>query len=221
MRRASPFVLAALLTLGCAENAFLELQLRLPPAPAGESWFAYTQARSAADFTFAGLWGGGRDPAVVPLTDEQAWTCTSVEATDESVDLNVRVRFCRSENCLDLMLGDGFAPEALYAIEHPFYIGRRTYARFEVDRIPNCSTSSDCAVGICTDEGRCGCETDADCTTLPNHVCDPLGCVEEVDRCDVSGCIDNPGGGTFCSGSGEHFCETLPDLDLPVACDPP
>lgn len=193
-----------LLAAGCAQNAFFELQIELPARPPGETWYAQVQIRDAARHPFNIAWMGGDTPSV-ELTGEPQWDCISVQGMDESLDLHVRVRFCHSQDCLALV--DGNPLERLYTIEHPFYIGRRTYYSIEVAGIPDCSTTADCtarAVGVCIDE-RCGCAADDDCGE--GYLCAPLsGCVREIVRCAVEGCIDGVSG-TFCTMDGRHFCE--------------
>jgi hypothetical protein len=184
MRRtplAHGLAIAALLT-GCAQNAFFELQVELPANPAGQTWFAQIQVRDTNQ-GFAIPWMGG-DLPTVPLGDARQWDCLSVESLDAQVSLHVRVRFCRSEDCLDLE--DGDPPERLYSFETPFYIGSRTYFRVVVPRIPVCATDTDCDVGVCLTD-RC--------------------------RCSIEGCIEGPVSATFCSTeTDEHFCERNPDI---------
>lgn len=210
--RALVFIVA-LLSVGCAQNAILELQVQLPAAPAGdpESWFAQIQIRNATGHPFSTAegrplpWMGGDLPAV-ELIDMTQWDCISVISDDPTLNVHVRVRFCRSETCVDFE--DSSPPERLYSLETPFYIGRRTYYRIVVPGIPDCATDEDCmedAVGVCIDE-RCSCNVDTDCGA--GFRCEPAsGCVEEIGRCSIEGCIEGVPA-EFCSmDSGLHFCE--------------
>jgi len=201
---------------GCAQNAILELQIELPPNPPGETWFAQIQVRQAPASdplsNFAINWMGGSDLRTVPLTTVSQWDCTSVESSDPTVSVHVKVRFCRAEDCLDLM--DGDPPERLYSLETPFYIGSRTYHQIMVSNVPACTTTDDCTaggVGVCI-EGRCACSVAADCAA--GFTCVPgVGCVEEVGRCAIEGCIEGPVSAMFCSrDTGEHFCERNPSV---------
>jgi len=214
------FVLAvALLGSGCAQNAMFELQVQLPANPPGETWFAQIQVRDQNGHSFSIPWMGGDVPTVA-LGSEARWDCISVESLDPTVSLHVRVRFCHSEDCLDLE--DGDPPERLYSFEAPFYIGSRTYYRVTVPRIPSCTSSLDCAVGVCI-EDRCGCSIDADCGG--EFRCEPgFGCVNAIDRCSIEGCIEGPVSATFCSTeTGEHFCERNPEIlrDETFMCSTP
>lgn len=207
-QRAVLALLAAALLGGCAQNAYFELQVDLPPNPAGETWYAQIQIRDSEGHSFGIPWMGG-DVPTVPLTDARQWDCISVQGVDASRSLHVRVRFCRSEDCLDLE--DGDPPERLFSFETPFYIGSRTYFRIAVPSIPDCATDTDCDVGVCITD-RCGCRADADCGT--GYACEPdSGCVRVVDRCSIEGCIEGPVSATFCSTeTGEHFCQRNPDI---------
>ncbi len=206
-RLAHGLAIAALLS-GCAQNAFFELQVELPPNPPGQTWYAQIQVRDMDGHGFGIPWMGG-DVPTVPLDAVRRWDCLSVESMDARVSLHVRVRFCRSEDCLDLE--DGDPPERLYSFETPFYIGSRTYFRIVVPRIPVCATDLDCDVGVCLTD-RCGCRVDADCGA--GHRCEVgAGCVQVVDRCSIEGCIEGPVSATFCSTeTDEHFCERNPDI---------
>jgi len=218
-----PALLAlALAAAGCAQTAVFELQVELPPAPAGpDTWFAQTQIRNAARHPFDLPWAAG-DPRSVELTAESQWDCISIISSDEALDTNVRVRFCHADDCLDL--SDSNPPERRYTLEHPFYIGHRTYYRIQIPSIPDCTSTADCASrggGLCVD-GRCGCTTDGDCDV--SSTCVPeTGCVENVGRCSIEGCIEgNPS--SFCSmDTGVHFCEREGDIsrDSTYMCDLP
>jgi len=134
MRRIALIALIAL-SAGCTQNAFFELQIELPGAPAEdpESWYAQIQVRDQTGHAFDVNWMGG-DLPTVPLTSAARWECISVQSLDASVSLNVRVRFCRDPRCL--AFEDSTAPERLYSFETPFYVGARTYYRVQVPEIP-------------------------------------------------------------------------------------
>lgn len=233
LRPLSHAALAALLLAGCTQNAILELQVLVPPGPTDGDWFAVIQVRDAVrePFDALRLVTGDRP---VRLTDEVQWVCTSVESTDPTVSANVRVRFCRGPDCTEL--ADAFAPERLYTLETPFYIGARTYYRIEIDDVPICGDGTaepSCVTnpGVClasasaTGTSRCGCVVDADCGDTSIYQCVPeVGCVENVGRCFIEGCIGGPVSASFCSvDSGRHFCEASPQIlrDETFACSLP
>ncbi len=216
MRRA--LLAMGVLLAGCAQNAVLELQVEIPAAPSGDAVYAQVQVRRADATGFDVSWTGD-DPIGVELGQSASWVCTSVESHDGGIDLDVRVRFCKSATCDSL--GDDTAPEVRYHLEHPFYIGRHTYWSAQVAAVPECASDADCALGRCVDN-RCGCTTDTDCcpggdctscggdpSRAPCPTCAgaPAMCVTQVDRCHVEGCI--PGRtNNFCAEDGRHFCET-------------
>lgn len=119
-------------TVGCAENAFLELELVLPPARDTHQ-FALVQARSAGQFPFDVVWKGNDPPAIrlgaAPVTDR-----LSVESEQDDVDLHVRIRYCETEGCTSTT--EGMVPESRFLIEDPFYIGEHTYLTLQVNELP-------------------------------------------------------------------------------------
>jgi hypothetical protein len=206
-------VLAAA-SAGCAQNAFLELQVELPPAPDdGQTWYAFVQARPAIDAFEFGVDSQGADAPSVQLTDERQWTCLSVESADDDVDVRVTVRFCNTEDCT------GFGDQdrqRWYYVEDPFYIGHRTYTDLVIDEIPECDLTNTCGWGTC-DAGVCQCTADADCPG--GATCHPAGnCVLRVLRCDVVGCLGGPTS-SYCSMNGEHFCadDNAQDIESAMA----
>lgn len=220
--RTTLFVAFALVLAGCAENAILELQIELPAAPpddgTGSSWYALTRVRRASDNPFDVGWTGPGATAI-ELGPEPQWDCISVQSFDQEMDLHVRVAFCRAENCLDLM--DGSPPERWFRLEHPFYIGRRTYWSTQITEVPECASDGDCGgIGVCID-GSCGCELGSECPG--GMICEAGNCLLAVDRCRIEGCIEGDSA-SYCAGSdGPHFCETNPnaDRDGSYQCDLP
>ncbi|HJL18596.1 MAG TPA: hypothetical protein RMH99_23245 [Sandaracinaceae bacterium LLY-WYZ-13_1] len=218
MRRARVALAALLLALvpGCAQNAIFELQIELPPAPSGEEWYAVVDARDSSwPFDTPWLGPGGE---TFELGPSRQWACLSVQSFDQTLDLHVRVQFCRSPDCL--ALEDGVLRERWYTIEHPFYIGRRTYHRASIDAVPACDAEMDVGTscgdaGLCRSEGRCGCTTSADCGEgLRCERVDGEGtCLHAIGRCSIEGCIDGRTS-NFCSGEdGTHYCEINPTFE--------
>lgn len=235
-------LLLALPLVGCAENAFHELQIRLPAAPAEfpmtppgqtpQGWFAQVQVTSSDIPLEIAVMGNPLEGETIELGPQPIWDCISVESADESVDLNVRVRFCLTDNCLGLAEA-GTRRERWYTIEHPFYIGQRTYHQIEIDQVPECEVNEDCAGwGVCGGDGQCTCTEDSHCPNAdrclveaaqPGQPQMPGNCVDDVLKCEVAGCIGGASG-DFCLTSGEHFCEGDDEFitrDDTVACDIP
>lgn len=174
LRRASALALACGLFAGCAETGVLELQIMLPPKPAGdtERLFALVQVRRSTDHPFEVDWLG-EDGAAIELGEAPILHQTSVIGRDPGVDVHVKVRFCRAPSCDALV--DASAPELWMALEHPFYVGRRTAWATCIATVPTarplqplavdrCDIHG-CTVGssstYCSSDGQHFCETDA------------------------------------------------------------
>lgn len=144
----------ALTGAGCAQNAALEVELTLPPGPTdGTTMFAVVQARDAAEFVLEEEWRGGDLEPIALIPGEAIEDHVSILSTDASTDLLIKVRFCTSPDCIDI--DDATSPDRWFEIEHPFYIGKRTYWTAE-DAIPEIPTERDTAplfVGRCEVEG--------------------------------------------------------------------
>ena len=200
--------LLALALAGCTENAAFELSLDLPqsrsemvidemgnPVMVRREW-AFVQVRTGADNPFEVDWDG-RDLDAIQL-DPMMRTADhiSILSQDESVNLNVKIRFCVDVGC------NGFedtpAPAHWIAIEHPFYIGERTEfaPAAPIDMPPMAPEmavcSSDCDDFACT-PATSGCD------------------VNFVDKCSVRGCVTGDPSASYCRGGGSddatHFCE--------------
>jgi len=126
---------SGLFASGCAQNAALEIAIDLPAGPGdGSRVFVLVQPRKAADNPFEDEWRGD-DLEAVELMDGESFTDNvSVMSTDDTTDLNLKVRFCASPNCT--AIEDDTAPELWYALQHPFYIGERTSWDVEILAIP-------------------------------------------------------------------------------------
>ena len=227
-------VVGGLLLGGCAENAILELQVELPAAPpddgTGRPWFAQVQVRDSSQ-ALALPWSSRRDLEPLELGSAPRWDCSSIQSFDEGIDLHLRVRFCRSPDGLEAP-GDA-RMERWYRLDHPFYIGRRTYWQTRIHEVPECMSDGDCAndpeigpVGVCTD-GVCGCVVSDECpgsmTCEPDEETGLGNCLLDVDRCEIEGCVNDVGrrSETFCSVTGEHLCERYSNLESSsaYACD--
>lgn len=223
--------LAALtLAFGCQTNAVLELQVELPAAPpddgTGLPWYGVVQIRAARDYPLEEQWTVDGDRAM-RLGSTPAWDCTSVVSDGEedvvggdalaSRDVHVRVSFCRDPQCLDLEQ-DLVPRERIYRLEHPFYLGRRTYWRTRIAAIPECASDGDCeGVGVCM-AGVCACASSADCPA--GLSCLAGNCLDTVERCAIEGCFEGSAA-SFCDEEGRHYCETRGHLERPesFACD--
>ncbi|MBI2394670.1 MAG: hypothetical protein HYV09_34195 [Deltaproteobacteria bacterium] len=180
--RAALLVALPLVSLGCARNAFLELDLDLPKNESGVDRHAVVRIVSGAR-DFAEDWQSGDPvPGAKLSTTQRTLHRLSIEADgdSETTPVRVKVRFCKDPNCA--ALGDDIAPEVRLHIERAFYIGQRTSYAWMTKCIPN-------VVGQ-TDSPTC-------------DVADKAQTVAA--KCDIGGCRS---GSTrsYCTG-GKHFCE--------------
>ena len=181
----SRLLLGALLLLsGCARNAIFELELELPPQPAGAPLFAVVQLRNDAGFDAD--WSGVGLVSGIPLTacsrpspapecelrdlDPACANVVSVIGDEDDLTrpLRVRVRFCQDATCGSP--ADASAPEARIEIERALYTGAYTQGRACIDAVPAMLE-------------------------------DPI----RIERCDVR-CREGDAV-THCRADGTHFCE--------------
>lgn len=169
-------------SLGCARNAFLELDLDLPKNESGSDRHAVVRVVSGARDFEEDWQSGDQVPGVKLSTTQRTLHRLSIEADSDSetTPVRVKVRFCTDPNCA--ALGDDFAPEVRLHIERAFYIGQRTSYTWKTDCIPNVAGQ--------TDSPTCAIFNEDETTAA---------------KCDIGGCRS---GSTrnFCTG-GKHFCE--------------
>lgn len=174
-------LLFALLMLGCARNAFLELEVDLPKNDRTSDRFAVLRVVTG-DTPFEQEWQGDNPIPPVKLTSAPTIQRVSVESTSDSETKPIRVkaRFCKSATCT--AIGDDRAPEAWLEIERAFYIGQRTAFRWAIDCVP--STADDPAPMTCA---------------VANKTTNVVG------KCKVEGCRSGTTT-SFCVGT-THYCE--------------
>ncbi|MDQ3036232.1 MAG: hypothetical protein M3Y87_27775 [Myxococcota bacterium] len=183
MRAATLACVLALALAGCAQNAVLELQLMLPARDAlvTAPIFALVQVRRADAHPFEVDWQPQADAQAVELGDAPARVQLSVIGRDPTIDLHVKVRFCGDPDCDGI--DDADAPERWFAIEHPFYVGRRTAWAACVEDIPAARPSAPIEVERCEIHG---------CTAGgATSYCDPDGTGPHF--CETSEIDDAPG----------------------------
>lgn len=150
------FALSALLAVGCVDNSILELEVDLPPQPAGvsEQVYALVQIRSSRMFSFEMDWlSAGEDPEGFALGSERATQRISIvaEPRDYEEDLLLRVVYCSSPRCSNL--GDDTAGERRLVIAHPFYDGERTRVSWTVGDYTPVVIPTEEQVEVCDVEG--------------------------------------------------------------------
>jgi hypothetical protein len=130
----SALVALALLSCGCARNAFLELTIQLPPDATRR--FAVTQVMGS-DTPFDIAWA--TDDPIAPIQLDVAGQLTqriSIEGDEdnETKPILVKVTFCKQADCLHP--DDAKAPFAGIKIERAFYIGKRTSYPWNLECVP-------------------------------------------------------------------------------------
>jgi hypothetical protein len=175
MRASLTIALVLVAAVGCINNAAFELEIGLPPGPTGDPVFALLQPRDAAENPFGDEWRGD-DLQAIQLIPGMAQTDNiSILSKDGDVDLALKVRFCVSPTCGDLM--DASAPERWFEFEHPFYIGARTSWRppmgsEEILAIPTVSDSTPLIIARCQIRGCVDGELSSYCRTDGRHLCE-------------------------------------------------
>lgn len=161
--------LAVLLLAGCGQNAILELTIDLPAAPAaGEEWFAAVQPRTSEN-PFEEDWPPDDLPPIT-LGSETMQDAVSVVTEDTSLDVHLKVRFCRSADCT--ALADATSPEVWYLLEHPFYEGKRTSVHIEIAEVPMGRPTMPSVVDRCLITGCLTGTAAMYCTLDGRHVCE-------------------------------------------------
>ena len=125
--------LLVLLSLGCARNAVLELEVDLPPGPTGR--FAVLQFENQ-DSEFLAAWGGSDAWPGTPLTAERQTVRYSIVSEAVATRVRVKVNFCTTADCSALDDAPDRVPALWYEIERAFYVGRQTEWLLSIPTVP-------------------------------------------------------------------------------------
>lgn len=167
--RALLAAIAVSLCGGCAQSGVLELQLMLPPSADPDPVFAQVLIRRSTDHPFDLDWEGG-DAFGLELGSEPRLDQVSVIGGDPTVDLHIKVRFCRSPTCD--AIDDADAPEVWIALEHPFYVGRRTAWATCIDAVPTAVPTEALEVARCDIRGCVAGSSATYCAGSGEHFCE-------------------------------------------------
>jgi hypothetical protein len=125
--------LAALLGLGCARNAVLEVTVELPAGPADR--FAVVQFETDAT-DFDTVWARTDDYAGTALgTTPQSVDFSVVSETPET-RVRMKVSFCTTADCSGIDDAPDRVPAVWYELERSLYVGRRTQWTATIDTLP-------------------------------------------------------------------------------------
>ncbi|MEZ4251015.1 MAG: hypothetical protein R3B99_22610 [Polyangiales bacterium] len=155
-----------LLALGCGDvDAVLELDLGLP---ADADRVAVVQARRGS-VGFEDAWDASGSVAFsLSVAEARSVSIVSDGAYEEP--LLVRVRYCSNAACD--ALGDERAPESRLRIERAFYLGERTFARWNISNVPTDSAPTPDEIGRCEVGGCRDGVAASHCRTDGTHFCE-------------------------------------------------
>jgi hypothetical protein len=177
-----------LLTLGCARNAILELDVTIPAQAVvdGRGYALVEVADGVSDFDDDAFALQGEESIEVSGTEART-ARFAVMGTSPSTEVRVRVRYCVTPRCDDLDMDvrpfmDGLRPGHRYVFERAFYVGHVTSYEVDVDPL-SAGTESAAPRTICR--------------------CAVAGCVGRTTtsycRLSADPCNDDP--------ANTHFCE--------------
>lgn len=169
------FALACLLAAsaslsGCASDGVLELSLDLPANAGPDRIYGFTQARDATTNPILDEWSDDADLDGVELETARITDQISLRSASGGIDVNVKVTFCSTPRCTALI--DATAPQLLYTLRAPVYVGRRTrytiaIAALPTTRDPRVTTIDKCdIVGCVAGDLRSYCRADG------THLCE-------------------------------------------------
>jgi hypothetical protein len=184
--------LALLCSLGCADEAILELEITYPPQTEGAA-YALIEARDSAH-PFAANWHpSDLENRPFQLGSEATTERVSILSDRTYEKLRIKVIFCPDENCTER---HDSAPKAWFELESPFYIGEVTQWSFRFLNLPTLARTHPCpTLRAETEDPACE-DSDRDVDWLI------------VDQCRIGGCTNGSERGLFCRmDSDRHFCE--------------
>lgn len=133
MRSRLLYCVLGLLSVGCARNAVLEVDLDLPPGPTNR--YAVVQFESQ-DAEFTSSWGRTDSWPGEQLTTERQSVVYSVMTESIDSEVRIKVNFCTSPDCSALDDAPDRVPAVWYELEHPFYLGQHTRWHVTIDAPP-------------------------------------------------------------------------------------
>jgi hypothetical protein len=170
MKRLAPLSLVLTLFAGCASDGVLELTLDLPPAPTVDRVFVFTQARDATDNPILDEWRDDADLDGLQLGDARMEDHISLRSARGGIDVNVKLSFCSTARCT--ALEDSTAPQLLYTLTTPVYVGQRTSYTITVASAPTTRDPSVTVVDKCDIAGCVGGELRSYCSPDGAHFCE-------------------------------------------------
>ena len=154
---------------GCASDGVLELSLDLPANSSADRIYGFTQARDATT-SILDEWNPTMDLDGVELGTTRTTDHISLRSASGGIDVNVKVTFCSTPRCTDL--ADATAPQLLYTLERPVYVGRRTRYTIDIPTLPTTRDPRVMTVDKCDISGCVGGELRSYCRADGTHFCE-------------------------------------------------
>jgi len=170
VRRGALLLLVLAPLSGCASDGVLELSLDLPPNPDPDRIYAFTQARDAADNPILDEWRDDADLDGIELGTARTEDQISLRSVQGGIDVNVKVTFCATPRCTDL--SDATAPQLLYTLKSPVYVGSRTRYTLTIAALPTTRDPRVTEVDKCDVAGCVGGELRSYCRGDGTHFCE-------------------------------------------------
>lgn len=169
-------VALALLTIACARNAALEIELTVPAQPAGSPQrYAVVQFETDAE-PFESVWQSNADHPGAELTGEPQLIHYTVLSENPDSVVQMKVLFCQTPTCTAIEDAPDRTPAVWYSLERSLYIGARTRWRPVIQAIPSDPPTAPVEVGKCEIEGciHGGAPGSTFCRLSGEHYCESL-----------------------------------------------
>lgn len=158
------------LSVGCARNAILEVEIELPAGPSDR--YAVVQFETG-DVAFDAVW---RRPEEYPGTQLGApqTVAYSVISEDETTEVRMKVSFCTTPDCSGLDDAPDRVPALWYEFPRALYVGERTRWTAIVASLPTDPPAAPTEVDRCEIEGCIDApdSTTTFCRLSGEHYCD-------------------------------------------------
>ncbi len=138
------------LSVGCARNAILEVEVELPPGPTDR--YAVVQFETG-DVAFDAVWARADAFAGTPLTTTPQTIPYSVVSEDASTVIRMKVSFCTTPDCSGIDDAPDRVPALWYQFDRALYIGERTRWTAAITTLPTDPPEDPVEVDRCEIEG--------------------------------------------------------------------
>lgn len=137
------------LSVGCARNAILEVEVELPAGPSDR--YAVVQFETG-DVAFDAVWARADAFAGTQLGAAQS-VSYSVVSEDPNTVIRMKVSFCTTPDCSGIDDAPDRVPALWYEFEGALYIGERTRWTAVIDALPTDPPDASIEIDRCEIEG--------------------------------------------------------------------